>query len=246
MKVIVVDDEPLARDRMQRLVTELQGYEVVGLAGHGQEAIDLAEQLKPDIILMDIRMPGMDGLKAAAIISDSESAPAIIFCTAYGDYALQAFEVNAVGYLLKPVNQEKLHKALDQAQRLNQVQLAAIADKNETKPRQHLTAKSNRGVELIPLDTIRYCFAEQKYVTVVHLKSDEECHTLIDDPLKVLEQQYPQRFTRVHRNALAAIDFVEGLERVGASYRVVLNGIAEGPQVSRRHVSQIKKLIDEL
>jgi len=246
MKVMIVDDEPLARDRLKRLVDEIEGYDVVGLACNGQEAITLYDSVSPDVVLMDIRMPGVDGLEAAAQISKADTSPAIIFCTAYDDYALEAFDVNAVGYLLKPVNLDKLRSALEKAQRLNQVQLAAINEKPVEQSRQHLTAKSNRGVELIPLDSIRYLFAEQKYVTVVYLKSDTEQQTLIDEPLKVIEQQYPQRFTRVHRNALAAIDHVEGLERVGSAYRVVLNGISDGPQVSRRHVAQIKKLIDQL
>ncbi|MCZ6853256.1 MAG: response regulator, partial [Gammaproteobacteria bacterium] len=167
MRVLIVDDEQLARDRLARMVRDFDAYEVVGEAANGVEAVRLAAETLPELVLLDIRMPGMDGLEAARHFNEFEEPPAVIFCTAYEEHALEAFDLQAVGYLLKPVRKENLGTALAKAQRVNKAQLAALADDGQTR-RSHIVARTRRGIELISIDDIRYFQADQKYVTVRH------------------------------------------------------------------------------
>ena len=132
MKVLIVDDEPPARDRLRELITRLPDYETCGEAGHGAEALRLAMSLQPDIVLLDIKMPGLDGLETARRLGELNQPPAIIFVTAYGDHALEAFEAHAVAYLLKPVRLERLEQALSHASRLNRAQLASLTTQPAT------------------------------------------------------------------------------------------------------------------
>ena len=249
MKVLVCDDEQLARERLSRLVGDLDGYEVVAEAVNGAEAVQKLSETDADIILMDIRMPQMDGLEAARLISRNKTPPAIIFCTAYDDHALQAFNVNAVGYLLKPVRREALAEALAKARSLNRVQVSALAhvnaanDQVRDKQRTHISAKTHRGIELIPVDDIRYFLADQKYVTVRSGRGE----VLIDETLKELEDEFGERFVRIHRNSLIARRFIDGLEQVGAGhYQVRLRDTEERLTVSRRHVAGLRKLLQHL
>jgi two-component system response regulator AlgR len=239
--VLIVDDEPLARSRMRRLLEQQDGCEVVAEAENGQQALASYQQLHPDIVLMDIRMPVMDGLTAARGMADSDEPPAVIFCTAYSDYALEAFEANAVDYLLKPVSREKLGQSLEKARRLNKSQLASLAE-SIGEQRSHISAKTPRGIELVALAEVRYFLADLKYVTVFH--SDGE--VLIDDSLKDLEQEFSELFMRVHRNALVATAHIRGLEKHGDGYRVKLAGVEQGPAVSRRHLPEIRKRVKSL
>jgi len=154
MKVLVVDDEKLARERLVRMVETLEDYEVAGTAESGAEAVREAIKLEPDIVLLDIRMPGMDGLEAGKQLSTLAAPPAIIFCTAFGEHAVEAFDVSASGYLMKPVRREALQEALGKASRVNRVQMEAIIGRDESpleRSRTHISAKTRRGIELIPL-----------------------------------------------------------------------------------------------
>ena len=126
MKILIVDDEQLARDRLSRMIGGFEHHEVIGEAGNGIEAVKLASILQPEVVLMDIRMPGMDGLEAARHFAEFEEPPAVIFCTAYEEHAVEAFDLQAVGYMLKPVRKENLESALGKAQRVNKAQLAAL------------------------------------------------------------------------------------------------------------------------
>lgn len=249
MKVLVCDDEQLARERLTRLVADIDGYEVVGEAVNGAEAVQRLSETEADIILMDIRMPQMDGLEAAKLISKNKTPPAIIFCTAYDDHALQAFNVNAVGYLLKPVRREALAEALAKARSLNRVQLSALSDVNAAndqvrdKQRTHISAKTHRGIELVPVDDIRYFLADQKYVTVRSGRGE----VLIDETLKDLEDEFGERFVRIHRNSLVARRFIDGLEQIGTGhYQVRLRDTEERLIVSRRHVAGLRRLLQHL
>src|SRR5690606_21968438 len=157
MKVLIADDEPLARERLARLGSALPGHTVLPeMAATGQEARELVEKRHPDTVLPDIRMPGMDGLRAAARLCEMSDAPAVSFCTAHGDFALEAFDVSAVGYLLKPVRSEDLASALGKAQKLNRVQLASLGKAgiaSETQQaRSHISARTRKGVELVPIE----------------------------------------------------------------------------------------------
>lgn len=245
MNVLIVDDEPLARERLTRMILALGGFRVVGQAGNGQEAIKVARETSPDVVFMDVRMPGMDGLAAAQHLAEFELPPAVIFCTAYDDYAVAAFSSEAIGYLLKPVKQADLETALARARRINKAQLAEL----EQTPgvvlggRSHVSAKNRRGMELVLLADIRLFLAEHKYVSAYYPEGD----ALLDETLKELESEFEGRFIRIHRNALVAIAHIEGIEKNsdGLSY-VRLNGLDIRPQVSRRHIAPLKKLLEQI
>ncbi|MEX1031808.1 MAG: LytTR family DNA-binding domain-containing protein [Cellvibrionaceae bacterium] len=244
MDVIVVDDEPLARDRLARMVERLEDCQVVAQAENVEQAMAAIAEHDPDVVLLDVRMPEEDGLSAAKRITGMEDPPAVIFCTAYDEYAVDAFSTSAVGYLLKPVKQDDLEAALEKAQKLNKVQLAALWERQApANQRNHISAKTRRGVELIPLDDVRFFIADHKYVTVYHTDGE----TLIDDTLKELEHEFTNLFVRIHRNALVAIASIEGMERnAQGQYRVRLKDIAEKPIVSRRHVSRLRELLTSM
>ena len=265
MKVLIVDDEPLARGRLHRQVERLAGVEVVAEAANGRVALAMVEQHRPDVVLMDIRMPLMDGLQAAQLIAELAEPPAVIFCTAYNDYAIEAFEANAVGYLLKPVNRDKLAQALDKAHKLNRIQLQALAAKEpnstanssvsqgreatDNEPsggRRHLSVKTARGIELVAINEIRCFLADHKYVTIVYSRNGELHELLTDDSLKELEQGWGEQLVRLHRNALVARDYLKGIERCPEGYRACVEGLAEGPLISRRHLPGLRKLLQQL
>ena len=232
MDLLIVDDEVLARQRLVRMVEKLEDCQVVGEADSAEAAMTAICQQDPDVVLLDIRMPGEDGLSLAHRIAELEDPPALIFCTAFDEYALDAFGTVAVGYLLKPVKAEQLIEVLAKAQRLNKLQRAAISEQRPVPAlpqRSHITAKTRRGIELIPLDDIRYFIADQKYVTVYHLRGDH----LLDETLKELEEEFGERFLRIHRNALG-------------QYLVRLADTEHQPVVSRRHAGNLKNLIKQL
>jgi two-component system response regulator AlgR len=245
MDVLIVDDEILARQRLVRMVEKIEGFNVVAEAGDAEQAMAAVLAQDPDVVLLDIRMPGKDGLSLAQEISTLDDPPAIIFCTAYDQYALDAFGTNAVGYLLKPVKAEQLLQVLDKASRLNKIQRIAAEQKlAPTTPkqdgRQHISAKTRRGVELISLDDIRYFVADHKYVTVFHLQGEH----LLDETLKELEEEFGNRFLRIHRNALVSVKHIEAIERNNqGQYQVRLAGCTQKPLVSRRHVGGVKEFM---
>jgi two-component system response regulator AlgR len=242
MKVLIVDDEKLARDRISRMLADVDGYDVVGEAGHGMEAIEESQRAQPDVVLLDIRMPGMDGLEAARHLMQMEEPPAVVFCTAYEEHAIEAFNVQAVGYLLKPVRREDLVNVLRSAKRANKAQLAALMEQDGDR-RSHISARTRRGIELIPIDDVRFFQADQKYVTVRH--SDGEL--LIDETLRELEEEFGERFVRVHRNALVASRYIEGLERdENGHFQIRMRGVDERVDISRRHLSSVRKYIQTL
>ena len=248
MRVLVCDDEQLARDRLARLVGDIDGVEVIGEAANGRDAVMESQKLQPDVVLMDIRMPEMDGLEAAGHLLRGEHPPAVIFCTAYDEHALDAFKVHAVDYLLKPVSREDLSAALDRARTLNRVQLAALgqelgdAGQHDTR-RRHISARTHRGIELVPVDDIRYFMADQKYVTVRY----GEGEVLIDETLKELEDEFGEQFVRIHRNALVSVAHLEGMELANAGHHQVrLRDVDERLTVSRRHVAGLRRLMQKM
>lgn len=242
MKILIVDDEQLARDRLARMVAELNDCEVAGEAANGRLALEQAQRVMPDVVLLDIRMPGMDGLEAARHLSEFAEPPAVIFCTAYEEHAVQAFDLQAVGYLLKPVRRDKLHDALSKAQRLNRAQLAALNGMEEQR-RTHISARTRRGIELVAVDDVRYFQADQKYVTVRF----DGGEVIIDETLRDLEQEFAEGFVRIHRNCLVAAAHIECLERAGPGQsQIRLRGVSEPLDVSRRHLSAVRKLIKKL
>jgi len=243
MDVLIVDDEVLARQRLVRMVEKIDGFSVVGEAENAEQALAAVIAQDPDVVLLDIRMPGKDGLDLAQEISTLDDPPAIIFCTAFDQYALDAFSTNAVGYLLKPVKAEQLLQVLDKASRINKIQRQAAEQKlapPKNDGRHHISAKTRRGVELISLEDIRYFVADHKYVTVYHLQGEH----LLDETLKELEEEFCGRFLRIHRNALVSINHIEAIERTSqGQYQVRLTGCEHKPLVSRRHVGGVKEFM---
>ena len=242
INVLIVDDEPLARTRLQRLLSE-SPFHVCGEAGDGEQALRLCHQLHPDVVLLDIRMPGTDGLEVAAQLATSELSPAIIFTTAYDEYALQAFKVRAQNYLLKPVRREDLFDALTKATKLTQAQQTYLQQNQfEETLSSHLVCRSIRGVQRIPLADILYLQAADKYVTVFH----REGESLSDQSLKELEQALHPHMLRIHRNTLVNHHYLDRLIRLqDGHFEVYLKGVAQGLSVSRRLVSEVKTFLTE-
>ena len=242
MKILLVDDETLARDRLRRLLADDPAHEIVGEAANGMQAISLCEETKPDLVLLDIRMPGMDGLETARHFLDLAEPPAVIFCTAYEEHAIQAFDLQAVGYLLKPVRRENLLAALEKSVRLNRAQLLALQDGDDSR-RSHISARTHKGLELVPIGEVCYFQADQKYVTVRSVHGE----VIVDETLRDLEIEFADLFVRVHRNALIAKSYIEGLVKDGAvQVTIKVKTIDEQIEVSRRHLPGIRKIIKTL
>lgn len=214
MDILICDDEPLAVERLSRLVSQL-GHQVIATAQHGQQALEMVQQFEPDVVLLDIQMPEMDGLSCAQHLAHFNPTPAIVFCTAFDEHALQAIQSQAKGYLLKPIAKDDLETVLESVTKLTQAQLTHLEKKElmeEKVQRQQIAAKTYRGLELIPVENIYYFLADQKYVTVRHKNGS----VLIDETLKDLETEFADRFIRIHRNALISLDYLDGLEMVSS------------------------------
>jgi len=243
VKILIVDDEKPARDRLARMVSELQEHELVGQAVNGLEALGMAQSLEPDIVLLDIRMPGMDGIEAARHIARLDEPPAVVFTTAFSDHALEAFETHAVDYLLKPVKQDRLQAAMDAAVRPTRAQAAKSGDMlSGLEPRQHICARVRGSLVLVPIENIYYFHAEQKYVTVRH----GEGEVLIEDALKNLENEFGDRFYRIHRNALVSLERLAGMHSDNDGHKVTFRDIGDTLEVSRRHLPGVRKIIKNL
>lgn len=240
MKVLIVDDEAPARERLKRLVQDIDGYEVAGEAANGMEAVQIFNRTQPEIVLLDIRMPVMDGIEAAQHLSNHDQPPAVIFTTAYGDHALQAFETHAVGYLLKPIRRERLEEALQATQRTTRAQTRNIAEDTHPEGRSHICVRQRGNLELIAIEDILFFYAEHKYVTLKH----SEGEALIEESLVSLEKEFGEQFLRIHRNCLVAADRLHGLEKLAdGTHRVQLTGAEESLEVSRRHLSTVRKIL---
>ncbi len=241
MNILITDDEAPARARLRALTEEL-GHTVLGEAAHGEQALQMCESLHPEVILLDIRMPGMDGIETARHLMILENPPAIIFVTAFDQHALQAFETNAVDYLLKPIRKERLMESLDKAGKLNRVQLSQISD-DGNKARTHICSRTRNQIKLVPVFNIIYFMADQKYISVI----SKEGEVLIEESLKSLEDEFGDRFIRIHRNALVARDCILSMEKsADGGHFLLLKDVDKMLEISRRHVSGVRKIIKEL
>lgn len=238
LRVLIVDDEPPARERLRSMLLESGDFEVAGEAGNGEQALALVDKLVPDIVLLDVRMPGVDGLEIARQLATLAEPPAVIFTTAFDEYALQAFDSQAIAYLLKPIRAEKLRSALAKAGRLTRPQLQQVASAaREPVHRSHIGVRGRDGLKLIPVEEVLCFHADQKYTTVRHLKGED----LIEDSLKTLEEEFAASFVRIHRNALVNTRYLERIARdPGGQHFVHLRGLAEPLEVSRRMAGDLK------
>jgi len=236
LRILIIDDEIPARNRLRRMLVDVPAVHVIGEAATGQEALRLIPLKEPDVLLLDISMPGMDGMTLAQTLQQQDSAPAIIFCTAWLDQAVEAFECDAVDYLVKPVRAERLELALDKARRF-----LARVDAGANGP--FLRSTLGGKVSLLPLADVICLIAEDKYTTVVH----KEGTSVINQSLLDLETAHADILVRIHRGALVARKCIRGLEKTtdGRHY-LQLEGCEDRPQVSRRNLPAIRKLIRDL
>lgn len=244
MKILIVDDEQPARQRLLDLLQELDEEFSIQQAANGEEALQLVNAQDVDIILLDIRMPVMDGLETAQHIGKLENPPAIVFTTAYEEHALAAFDANAIDYLLKPIRPQRLQQAIAKASALSKTQLNNLQDAtDDTSSRQHLSVSSHGKIELIPVNQILCFRAEQKYVSI--FLADKEI--LTDESLKRLENEFADQFLRIHRNALVALSFIEALDRDAEGNNMIkLKGMEMPLLVSRRHLKEVKAKLKNL
>lgn len=242
MKILIADDEPLARDRLQALVDELGMGEIVAEAGNGKEVLSAVHAYSPDIVLLDIRMPGMDGMQTAQELASLYPAPTVIFTTAYSEHALEAFEHNAVDYLMKPIRKDRLEQALKRAYSFRQTQ-SPPPSTSTPAARTHISYPLRGETRLIPVNQIDYFFAQQKYVVVCWARRE----ALITESLKDLEKEFAGQFLRIHRHTLVAMVRIACLfkDSNGHSY-LRLKDIEEPLEVSRRHLQTIKKVLKDM
>lgn len=237
MRVLIADDEAHARERLKRLLAELEDCQLSGEASNGREALTLCQQQQPDVLLLDVRMPDLSGIDVAQHLNALAAPPAVIFTTAYDEYALDAFEAEAIGYLLKPVRKEKLARALRHAARISSSRIQQLKQKTHSATRrEHICARLGEQLRLIPIDEIHYFIAEQKYITVHHSKGTD----LIDESLKELSIEFADDFIRIHRNALVAERAIAGVERdPEGQYKIQLRDSREMLPISRRHSTAV-------
>jgi two-component system response regulator AlgR len=245
LRVLIVDDEAPARSRLRDLLADCAAAvptEVVGEAGNGREALELLGARAADLVLLDIRMPEMDGIELARHLLSLPKPPAVVFTTAYDAYAIQAFELRAVDYLLKPIRAARLEEALVRA-RVARPPSAQVLQELAPAPRGHLASQERGRVQLIPVPDIVYLKAELKYVTA----RTRDREYLVDESLTRLEEEFGGRFLRIHRNCLVARAHVTGFERVAEEggegrWVVVLAGVEEKLPVSRRQQHVVREL----
>jgi two-component system response regulator AlgR len=247
LRVMVVDDEAPARARLRDLLADVEAAVanvVVGEAGNGKQAIDALAGQAVDVMLVDIRMPGMDGIELAQHLARLVSPPAVIFVTAYDSYAVQAFELNAIDYLVKPVRAQRLAAALLKFKAGRpEASLETLATLRR-EARSHLSCHERGRLLLIPLPDILYLKADLKYVTA----RTAEREYLLDESLTHLELEFAERFIRLHRSTLVARDAVIGFEKSAdddaeTQWQALLRDVGEKLPVSRRQWPLVKSLI---
>jgi len=248
LRVFIADDEAPARERLKELLADIAAElptEVVGEAASGLEAVERLPATRAQVLLLDIEMPGMRGLEVARHLSGLEIAPAVIFVTAHDRYAVEAFDLNALDYLMKPVRASRLAAALTKARGAGPPAREQLA-KAAAQAREYLSVTERNRIHLVPLRDVVYLRAELKYVTL-RTRAGEH---LIEESLVALEREFAERFVRVHRNCLVAKSAVRGFERAAEGgdephWNVVLDGVPERLPVSRRQWAEVRLLAKE-
>ena len=239
MKILIADDEKLARQRLISLINDLDTeIQVVAEAVNGCEALEKWLATKADVVLLDIRMPEMDGLQVASELAVLASPPVIIFTTAYDEHALQAFDNSAVDYLLKPIRKNRLQSALQKADVFNRAKLQSLQlSELDKQSRSHICVHTYGDLHLISIKDIYYFYADHKYVMLRTVEHEY----LIDEPLKELEREFEGLFLRIHRNALVSLEHIEELHKDHeGALQVKFPGLQESLTVSRRHATKVR------
>ena len=242
MKILIADDEPLARQRLKRLVEENNPHHVIHAdASNGLEALNQCIELQPDLVLLDIRMPIMDGLQTANEISKAKLNTRIVFVTAYNKYALEAFEKNALDYLLKPVKPTRLAQAIEKAAQFNnQPQAIEHATRSLSQPRQQLCAHTHKGLTVLNIQDILFFKADNKYVSATTTSHS----VLLEDSLKALEKEFTPLFFRIHRNALVNTKAIQSIHKTSSGqFELKLKGCDELLTISRRHQAELNRFL---
>ena len=245
MRVVIADDEPLARERLRSLLADEPGVEVVAEAGDGHATLHACAAHHPDMVLLDISMPGIDGMETARHLAAFDPRPAVVFCTAYDAHALSAFEAQAIDYLVKPVRPERLSAALERVRTFaaGRAREEGARDHDDGQKRTHLCARLRGSLRLIPVEDIRYLQAEEKYVVVHHARGED----LIEESLKSLETEFAERFVRIHRNCLVARNEIVELRRAADGHTQAVLRHGDHPlEVSRRCVAQLRDTLRHL
>jgi two-component system response regulator AlgR len=243
LRVFIVEDEPPARNRLRDLLNDCSAQlalDVVGEAGNGLEALDKLAEITADVVLLDIRMPQMDGIELAQHLNKLPKPPVVIFTTAYDAYAIKAFDLHAIDYLLKPIRLGRLFEALNRAREAVPMQTEALRELLP-EPRKNLSIHERGKIHLIAIEEVLYMRAELKYITV--RTADREY--LIEESLNALEKEFVTRFVRIHRNTLIAKDAIAGFERGGdegeSGWMIKLKGLDEPLAISRRQQHIVKE-----
>jgi two-component system response regulator AlgR len=253
LRVFIADDEAPARARLRELLADVRGEIATRVAGEAANGLEVIERLPASgaqVLLLDIQMPGMAGIEVARHLGRLEQAPAIVFVTAHDQHAVEAFELNALDYLMKPVRAARLSAALKKAQAAGPApreHLESAAKQSNAGARDFFAVTERHRIALVPVGEVIYLKAELKYVTL-RTRAGEH---LIEEPLVDIEREFADRFVRVHRNCLVARASIRGFERISGGgeeephWSVVLEGIAERLPVSRRQWSAVKSVLPE-
>lgn len=241
MNVVIVDDEPLARQRLWRMVEDFPGYSVAGEAADGATAVAKVRDSQAEIVLLDIHMPGMDGLQVARALAEAPVPPAVIFVTAHVEHALAAHNGLAAGYLLKPVRRDALGAALERARRPSQAQLRALAGTDLDAEPEYISARTRDRRERVAVNDVIYFWADQKYTSVFHMHGE----LLIEASLHNLQGRMGEAFLRVHRKALVACRHITGLQFDAKGRAEIIVRHCEQPvPVSRRRLAEVRQLLE--
>lgn len=243
LRVFIVDDEAPARNRLRELLQDCSdqlALDIVGEASNGQEALDKLVETPADVVLMDIRMPQMDGIELAQHLQKLAKPPVIIFTTAYDAYAIKAFELRAIDYLLKPIRLGRLFDALTRARDAVPIQTEVLRELLP-EPRKNLSIHERGKIHLVPIEQVLFLRAELKYITV----RTAEREYLIEESLTALEKEFANRFVRIHRNCMVAKDAIIGFQRGGdeneSGWMVKLKNVEEALSISRRQQFVVKE-----
>jgi two-component system LytT family response regulator len=228
MRAIIVDDEPLARDGLRMLLADHTDVELVGAAGNGSDALELVERLRPDLLFVDVQMPEMTGLDLAARVSGAEGAPAIVFVTAYDKFALQAFDLHALDYVLKPIDELRFAEAIRRARVQSRTRVHDALSAMRTPGK--LAIRDGDAIVLVPVDDIDWIEAADYYVeihaagrTYLHRETMQRLQTMLD----------PERFLRIHRSRLVNRERVREIRSEGRGELVVVTTSGAALKVAR-------------